>query len=261
MLAHKLHIIKLGSAIVDDPARLSYNLKHFFLLPEPKILVHGGGKLATTLSKQLGLVPQFIDGRRVTDQETLDVAIMVYAGLINKKIVSELNSLGGQSLGLCGADLRLIVSSKRRPMPIDFGWVGDVRQINVEVFKQFFDLGWLPVLSAITWDPDYGLLNTNADSLTSHLANGLGKNYAVSLQMVSESVGVLFNHDDPASIIPTLTPDLYAELKSSGVISGGMIPKLDGAFSSLQAGIKEIWIAGEVVGAGGLSTGTKISLS
>ncbi len=259
-MANRLHVIKLGSAIVDNPNRLAICLQQFSKLASPKILLHGGGKLATSLSERLGLTPTFIEGRRITDSDTLDVAIMVYAGLINKKIVSALNQLGGQAIGLCGADLKLVTSKKRDIIPIDYGFVGDVEEINVAMFSQLFALDWQPVISAITWSPKDGLLNTNADSLGSVLANKLSKDYDVSLQLVSENSGVLSDLSDPDSLIRTITAEDYAFLKSSGAISGGMIPKLDGAFAALKVGIKEIWITGEVVSSGDV-VGTKISLS
>lgn len=259
-MANKLHVIKLGSAVVDDPDRLALCLQQFCKLTSPKILIHGGGKLATSYCERLGLPPMFIEGRRVTDYDTLEVAIMVYAGLINKKIVSQLNQMGGQAIGLCGADLKLITSKKRPSEPVDYGFVGDVEEINITAFSQLFALGWQPVISAITWSVKDGLLNTNADTLGGVIANKLSKNYEVSLQLVSDNSGVLSDLSNPESLIRTLTAADYASLKSSGLVSGGMIPKLDSAFASLQAGIKEIWITGEVVTSGQVG-GTKISLS
>lgn len=258
MQTNRLHLVKLGSAIVDDEERLALNLKKFLSLPDPKILLHGGGKIASNLSSRLGLTPKFVDGRRITDQATLDIAIMVYAGLINKKIVSDLNAMNGSALGLCGADLKLIKSKKRPVVSIDFGQVGDVQEVNIEVFIQLFSLGWQPILSAITWSSEDGLLNTNADSLGGKLASAFAPHFEVSLQLISENSGVLMNLSDPSSLIAEINFLKYDELKNQGVISGGMIPKLDSAFQSLEQGIKEIWIAGEVVTSDEQHYGTKI---
>ncbi|HPG06165.1 MAG TPA: acetylglutamate kinase [Saprospiraceae bacterium] len=241
-----LHVVKIGGALIDDQEKLEQLLTGFSSLPGNKILIHGGGKQASELSQKLGIEPQMIEGRRVTDEATLDIAVMVYAGLLNKRISAWLNGHKIRSLGLSGADLNLIVSKKRAPQPIDFGFVGDIDQIQTDRVIQIIQLGWVPVFCAITYDGKDQLLNTNADSIATQLGLALLNDYSIHLQYISDTPGVLKNIDDPSSTLPFLEHASYLKYKKEGTIKGGMIPKLDNAFLAIEKGIRSIWISNSI---------------
>jgi acetylglutamate kinase len=240
----KLNIIKIGGNIIDDEKLLMSFIKDFSSIKEPCILVHGGGKLATELSKKLNIEPKLIDGRRITDTETLDIVTMVYGGLINKNIVSILQSNNCNAIGLTGADANCIIAKKRAVSTIDFGFVGDINtdSISVDTIKLFIELNLIPVFSSITHDGNGQLLNTNADTIASVLSIALSSFYEVNLYYCFEKKGVLKNVNDENSLIPIMDKEYYTELKNLGIISDGMIPKIDNAFDALENGVNEVVI-------------------
>lgn len=239
-----LHIIKIGGNVIDDEAVLSSFLQQLSLLKEPFILVHGGGKLATDLSKTLGITAQLIDGRRVTDAQTLDMATMVYAGLINKKIVAKLQALHKQAIGLCGADANIISANKRSSIPVDFGFVGDVtaQDISLATLQVLLNNNFLPVMAPITHDGNGQLLNTNADTIASCIAIALSELYNTKLYYCFEKNGVLRDAQNKDSVIELLSQEAYTQLKCNGAIHSGMLPKLDNAFAALNKGVSEVSI-------------------
>lgn len=239
----KLTIIKIGGNIIDDEIKLSRFLQSYSLIVGAKILVHGGGKLSTTLSSKLGIETKLIDGRRITDSETLKVVSMVYAGWINKSMTAELNSLGVPSVGICGADGECIPALKRPVGEIDYGFVGDVQsnKINFEFFQLLLNNGFTPIVAPITSEAKQ-LLNTNADTIAGCLAVGLSKFYDIQLIYCFEKNGVLKDINNSDLVFETLDEKTYQTLKQTGSISHGMIPKLDNAFLSLHGGVKSVSI-------------------
>ncbi len=235
-----LSIIKIGGNIIDDELVLSDFIDRFKALEGAKILVHGGGKVASKLSRQLGIEPRMEQGRRVTCAETLKVTTMVYAGLINKNITAMLNSRGVKAMGLCGADLFMIPGEKRKPGVIDYGFVGDVQaeKINVTALKMLLENDIVPVMAPLTCDAAGQILNTNADTIASSLAVALAKLYSVNLVFGFEKEGVM--HDD--KVIRNIDTRTYQLLKEEKVITDGMIPKLDNAFEALSNGVSSVSI-------------------
>ncbi|MEQ9442708.1 MAG: acetylglutamate kinase [Cyclobacteriaceae bacterium] len=238
----KLSILKIGGKVIDQPEALQEFLTEFASIPSPKILVHGGGSSASQFAEKTGVPVQMVEGRRITDAAMLKVVVMIYAGWVNKQIVSSLQSTKTQALGLTGADLNLILSQKRPPRPIDFGYVGDVTQVNTQVLKNLLDQGVVPVLSPITHDGQGNLLNTNADTITAEVAMALAADYEVHLGFCFEKKGVLHDVEDDNSVIPQLTHREYLVLKEAQKINKGMIPKLDNAFRILQSGVSVVRI-------------------
>lgn len=240
----KLLIAKIGGNIIDNEGKLNSFLSDFASISEKKILIHGGGKIATELSQKLGIETKMVDGRRITDAETIKIVTMVYAGLINKTIVAKLQAKNCNAIGLCGADANIIPSTKRTSGDIDYGFVGDVDEFKVQSnrFNFFIDNDLTPVIAPITHDEKGNLLNTNADTIASILAVALSKIYDISLFYCFEKNGVLKNPDDNNSWFKNISDKDYIEYKSTGVINKGMIPKLDNAFSAKQKGVKEIYI-------------------
>lgn len=237
-----LHLLKIGGAIVDDPVLLEEALLAFAAVPHAKILVHGGGQAANDLAQKLGIVPVMLNGRRVTDVATLDVVTMVYAGLLNKRMVARLQALNCNSLGLSGADLNIIRATLRPPHPVDYGFAGDIEEVNVFQLDQLLRLGMVPVCCAITHDQSGQLLNTNADTIASALATAMSAIYDVELYYCFTKPGVLADPDKPETVIPEIHTDNYRQLKSSGVIRDGMIPKLENAFLALERGVSRVII-------------------
>ena len=244
----KLYVIKIGGNIIDDAEKLNQFLQSFSSIESPKILVHGGGKLATKLAKQLGIEQQMIDGRRITDAETLKIVTMVYAGSINKNIVAKLQSHHCNSIGLSGADGNCIVSHKRgsnSPIGIggiDYGFVGDVDAVNAVLLKSLLDQNIAVVLAPITVDTNGQLLNTNADTIAQETAKALSSLYNVELIYSFEKSGVLLEVNDETSVIASIDPASYNKLKEEKKIFEGMIPKLDNAFAALQSGVTKVII-------------------
>ncbi|MES2331909.1 MAG: acetylglutamate kinase [Bacteroidota bacterium] len=237
-----LYIIKIGGNIIDDETKLSSFLSSFASIKGKKILVHGGGKLATKLADKMGVEQQMIDGRRITDAETLKIVTMVYAGYINKNIVAQLQSNGCNAIGLTGADGNLILAHKRQHATIDYGFVGDIDSVNTRLLQTLLDQDIAVVAAPITHDAKGTLLNTNADTIAQELATALGKFYQTELIYSFEKNGVLLNVDDENSVIAEITPAYFAELKEKLLIFAGMIPKLDNAFAALEKGVHKVII-------------------
>ncbi|NLU39033.1 MAG: acetylglutamate kinase [Bacteroidales bacterium] len=238
----KLTIVKVGGKIVEETDSLSQLLQDFKSISGPKILVHGGGRSATAMAAKLGIETQMVDGRRITDKPMLEVVTMVYGGLVNKNIVAGLQSKGCNACGFTGADLSLITSAKRPVKEVDYGYVGDVVDVNTSELRILIGEGVTPVIAPLTHDGKGQLLNTNADTMATELAIDLAKFYAVNLVFCFEKDGVLANPDDDKSVIRDLDRDLYLQYKSEGVISEGMIPKLDNAFRALNSGVNMVLI-------------------
>jgi acetylglutamate kinase len=238
----QLSIIKIGGNIIDDEPRLLAFLDSFAAVPGNKILVHGGGKLATKIAEGLGIQQKLVDGRRITDEETLKVVTMVYAGTINKQIVARLQALGCPAVGLTGADGNTILSHKRIHASIDYGFVGDVDVVNTSLLTSLLMLENVLVFAPITHDGKGQLLNTNADTIAQELARALSGSFDVSLVYSFEKTGVLMDAEDERSVIGRLNAADYADLKEKKVIFAGMIPKLDNAFAALRSGVKKVII-------------------
>lgn len=240
----KLNIIKIGGNVIDNPDYVEPFLKEFAQIEGPKILIHGGGKLASTLAEKLGVKQVLIDGRRVTNIKTLKITTMVYGGLINKNLVAKLQALNCNAIGLCGADGNLIKSKKRENTEIDYGYVGDITTdcVNINLIHQFINMDLTLVICPISYDGKSGLLNTNADTIASVVAVSLSKLYDVNLTYCFEKNGVLFDTKDEDSFMKDLKKSEYSRLKTTGIISNGMIPKLDNAFDAIDNGVKNIII-------------------
>lgn len=239
-----LYIIKIGGNVIDNSENLYRFLKDFTALPGHKILVHGGGKAATQLSETLGIETKLVDGRRITDIETLRVVTMVYGGLINKNIVAQLQRFGNNAIGLTGADGDFIRTKKRSVKTIDYGFVGDIDEnsIKPQNISSLMDAGFTPVFCALTHDGEGQLLNTNADTIASALAVALAKLYHTTLIYCFEKKGVLKDINDEDSLIREIDPQHYEELKTKRVIHSGMLPKLDNAFTAISCGVKAVII-------------------
>lgn len=238
----KLSIIKIGGNIIEDEASLNTFLQFFANLEGYKILVHGGGKRATFIASKLGITSKLIDGRRITDADTLDVITMVYGGLVNKNIVAKLQALKVDALGLTGADINSIQSIKRLIQKIDYGFVGDVKQIASNSIDKLIQANFTPVFCAITHDKKGQLLNTNADTIASTIAAGMSELYETSIYYCFELNGVLQNFNDKESVIKNINSESYKELLAKGIISDGMIPKIDNCFDALQNGVQKVCI-------------------
>jgi acetylglutamate kinase len=239
----KLYIIKIGGNIIDDETHLQKFLHDFSSLKENKILIHGGGKVATEISKGLGIEARMVDGRRITDAETLKIVTMVYGGLINKRIVSALQSFGCNALGLTGADAN-IMEAEKRPVKndIDYGFVGDVKKVYPQPLIHFLSMGLTPVIAPLTHDGVGNILNTNADTVASALAVALSGSFVVQLTYCFELKGVLQNFEDKDSVISAIDGKRYQELKNEGIISKGMIPKMDNSFDAIREGVNKVVI-------------------
>jgi acetylglutamate kinase len=239
-----LNIIKIWGNVIDDDIQLDVFLEKFAAVPGKKILVHGGGKIATRIAEKLGVEARLVEGRRITDEKMLDVVTMVYAGLANKNIVATLQKYGCDAIGLSGADGNVIKAIKRPVKEIDYGFVGDILADSVDALaiKKFLDAGFTPVFSAITHNGNGQLLNTNADTIASALSTSLSKLYETSLIYCFEKNGVLSNIDDEYSVIETITASEFDRLKEQGIINDGMIPKLQNAFDAINKGVKSVFI-------------------
>ena len=239
-----IQIIKIGGNIIDNPDALDKFLKNFSKVEGAKILVHGGGKLATEMSKQLGIPVQMVHGRRVTDEATIKLVTGVYAGQINKNIVADLQALGCNALGLTGADMNIIPAHKRVNKEIDYGLVGDfdTDDINVDLLTKIIEMGVTPVFCPLTHDQQGNMLNTNADTIASGLAVALSKSFNTKLTYCFDKKGVLSDVNDENSVIQHIDKKLYAKLKQSKSIHDGMIPKLDNSFNAIESGVKQVVI-------------------
>ena len=239
---NSLYIIKIGGNVIDDEARCSSFLKSFASIDAKKILVHGGGKLATKLADQLNIPQQMVDGRRITDAETLKIVTMVYAGYINKNIVAQLQAAGCNAIGLTGADGNVILAHKRKNAATDYGFVGDIDTINTELLCSLLEKDITLAIAPITHDRNAQLLNTNADTIAQEIAKSLSGEYEVTLIYSFEKKGVLLNAEDESTVISSINPGYYSQLKAEQKIFAGMIPKLDNAFSAINSGVKKVII-------------------
>ena len=235
-------IIKIGGNIIDNPTELAQFLSDFSKIEGYKVLIHGGGKSATKMAESIGLVPQMIDGRRITDAAMLDVVVMIYAGQINKNIVAQLQANNTNAMGFSGADGNLIQSDKRNHPTINYGFVGDVKKVNTQLLETLLSNDIVPVFCAITHDGKGQLLNTNADTIASELAIALSEIFDVTLNYCFEKPGVLYDAEDDSSVIENINQELYSKLKAEKAIHSGMIPKLDNCFNSLSKGVQKIKI-------------------
>ena len=242
MIKEKLTVIKVGGKIVEEEATLNQLLADFSAIEGYKVLVHGGGRSATKLAAQLGIESQMVNGRRITDAETLKVVTMVYGGLVNKNIGAGLQAKGVNAMGLTGADMNVIRSVKRPVKDVDYGFVGDVEKVNAELLGNLIRQGVVPVMAPLTHDGQGSMLNTNADTIAGETAKALAQLFDVTLVFCFEKKGVLSDENDDDSVIPVITPELFKEYVDKGIIQGGMIPKLENSFSAIDAGVSQVVI-------------------
>jgi acetylglutamate kinase len=252
-MKEKLTVIKVGGKIVEEPETLNQLLADFSAIEGYKVLVHGGGRSATKLAAQLGIESKMVNGRRITDAETLKVVTMVYGGLVNKNIVAGLQAKGVNAMGLTGADMNVIRSVKRPVKDVDYGFVGDVQQVNAELLGDLIRRGVVPVMAPLTHDGQGSMLNTNADTIAGETAKALAQLFDVTLVFCFEKKGVLSDENDDDSVIPVITPVEFKQYVEQGVIQGGMIPKLENSFSAIDAGVSQVVItlASAINGQGG----------
>ena len=273
-MRNKLTIVKVGGAVVEDEGKLTQLLHDFARIDGPKVLVHGGGRKATAVAAQLGIETRMVEGRRITDRDMLRVVTMVYGGLVNKTIVARLQALSINAIGLTGADAGIIRSAKRPPVKItqrleappttttqrleasptttqrleaspttiDYGFVGDVRQVDANTLKHLIDSGMTPVIAPLTHDGEGHLLNTNADTMASETAKALAPLYDVTLVFAFEKAGVLRNPDDESSVIAVIDRQAFSRYRADGTISGGMLPKIENALAATDAGVGRVVI-------------------
>ncbi len=242
MTKNELTIIKVGGKVVEEPETLEVFLDDFAALPGFKLLVHGGGRSATTLAARLGIETQMVEGRRVTDASMLEVVTMVYGGLVNKGVVAQLQARKVNALGLTGADLNLILAHKRTGAAIDYGFVGDVDSVQGSVVTGLIQRGVVPVVAPLTHDGAGQLLNTNADTMASALAVALAAEFKVRLVYCFEKPGVLSSPGDDDSVIPRLTYTMFQQHLHAGIINEGMVPKLHNGFDALKSGVSSVII-------------------
>lgn len=256
MTSTEINVVKIGGNVIDNPEALQSFLYDFASMPGQKILVHGGGKEATRMSRDMGIPTTMIDGRRVTDAATLEVVTMVYAGLINKRIVAALQDLGCDAVGLSGADGNLIPASRRPAKPVDYGFVGDIdpERVNAAFIKTLLTHGSTPVVCAICHDCHGALLNCNADSIAAAVAIGASRIGSTRLTFCFEMPGVLTDIADPKSIIPLVTASTFEQLRQSGVVAKGMIPKLQNALKCADAGVSCVRICSAEALSGDIGT-------
>ena len=242
MNKEKLTIVKIGGNIIENDKELNKFMVAFSKIDDHKILVHGGGKKATAIAQKLGIESKLIDGRRITDAETLEVITMVYGGLINKNIVAKLQANSINAIGLSGADANSITSKKRKHKIIDFGYVGDVEHVANESIAKLLEAKFTPVFCAITHDRKGQLLNTNADTIASQIAVAMSKTYEVNIKYCFELNGVLKDIQDKNSVINNINSESYKMLKEKNIIADGMLPKLDNCFDALKNGVQKVAI-------------------
>lgn len=242
-MKEKLTIVKVGGAVVEDEAQLARLLQDFSAIKGRKVLVHGGGRRATKVAAALGIESKMVNGRRITDREMLEVVTMVYGGLVNKTIVARLQAIGVNALGLTGADFNAI-RSHRRPIQngVDYGFVGDVDQVNANGLSTLIEAGLTPVMAPLTHDGEGNILNTNADTIAGETAKALATKYDVTLMYCFEKKGVLSNPDDDDSVIPVITRQDFIRYVADGIVAGGMIPKLENALAAIEAGVLSVII-------------------
>lgn len=260
MMKEKLTVVKIGGNIIESPNDLEQFLDRFALVQGHKILVHGGGKRATEIGAKLGVNSQYHQGRRITDRDSLDVAIMVYGGLVNKKITARLQAKNCNALGLSGADGGVILANKRPVTEIDFGLVGDIEEVRIDLLNTLLHNKIVPVFCALTHDRSGQLLNTNADTIASELAIGLSASYDTHLYYCFEKKGVLADLEDEDSVIPHINKINYQDLLEKQVISDGMLPKLHNCFNALEQQVGRIYIGNLTMFEPGSNLFTSITL-
>lgn len=246
-MKQKIYIIKIGGALIDDERLLDQFLDQFSEIKEKKILVHGGGKLANTLADKLGIEQKMVNGRRITDKDTLDIVTMVYAGGINKNIVEKLQQKKCNAIGFSGADGNLIKAKKREHPEIDFGFVGDItkKSVNRKLISKLMKLDLIPVFSAITHDRKGNLFNTNADTIASVIAQALSEKYEVELLYCFDKQGVLKDVDDPESLIKSISEEDFTTLKEEGKLHKGILPKLENALGAIKNNVNKVFLIKE----------------
>lgn len=245
MIKKQLRIVKIGGQLFEDEEKLRHFLLDFVALQGSKILIHGGGNMATTLAEKLGYETKMLDGRRITDENSLQVIVMTYAGWINKNIVARLQAMDCNSIGLCGADGQVIVSKMRKKEPVDFGFVGDIERVNSEFIKSLLRQEICPVFSAISCTAEGTLLNTNGDSVAAEIASAMSAYYETELYYLFSKKGVLKDINDENSVIPKINHINYEQLLSKKEILDGMLPKLQNCFAALDKGVKKIYLGDE----------------
>ena len=238
----KLTLIKVGGKIVEEENSLQQLLEDFTSIPGNKVLVHGGGRSATQLSERLGIESKMVNGRRITDEETLKVVTMVYGGLVNKNLVAKLQSMNVNALGLTGADMNSMLAKKRSVTDVDYGFVGDMEAVDGKMLSNLIKEGIVPVLAPLTHDGKGNLLNTNADTIAGEAAKALANYFDVTLIFCFEKKGVLMDENDEESIISRIDKESFKQYVSEGIIQGGMIPKLENAFQAINRGVKRVII-------------------
>lgn len=237
-----IKVVKVGGGIIEKEDSLNMFLNSFSKIKGPKVLVHGGGRLATKVAERLGYKTKMVEGRRVTDENMLDVVTMVYGGLANKKIVAKLQAKKINALGLSGADGNLITAHKRPIKDVDYGWVGDIDEINSDLLISLIENNIVPVIAPLSHNGKGEMLNTNADTIAGEVAGALAQSHSVQLILGFELDGVLRDFNDKSSVIKSITPELFEQYKSEGLISDGMIPKLSNAFNAIKAGVESVKI-------------------
>ena len=241
-MREKLTVIKVGGKIVEEEATLNRLLDDFATIEGHKVLVHGGGRSATKIAAQLGIESKMVNGRRITDSETLKVVTMVYGGLVNKNVVAGLQARGVTALGLTGADMNVMRSVKRPVKEVDYGFVGDVEKVDASLLSDLIYKGVVPVMAPLTHDGKGHMLNTNADTIAGETAKALAALFDVTLVFCFEKKGVLRDENDDDSVIPLITPAEFKQYVADGIIQGGMIPKLENSFAAIDAGVSEVII-------------------
>ncbi|TKG89067.1 acetylglutamate kinase [Puteibacter caeruleilacunae] len=256
----RLTIVKVGGKVVEEEDSLKALLFDFSRISGNKILVHGGGRSATAMAERLGVETKMVEGRRITDEAMLEVVTMVYGGLVNKKLVSGLQALNCNAMGMTGADMDLIRAVKRPVKEIDYGYVGDIMDVSTRELETIIDQGVVPVVAPLTHDGKGQMLNTNADTIASELAIALSHHYRVNLVYCFEKKGVLSNPEDDDSVISELTYELYQDAKEDKVIKDGMIPKLDNGFSAMRNGVESVTITRADQLGSNINSGTRLML-
>ncbi|WPP51248.1 acetylglutamate kinase [Catalinimonas niigatensis] len=240
-MEESIKIFKIGGSVIEQPELLRSFLKDFAALPHPKILVHGGGRSATTMAEKMGIPTRMVEGRRVTDEAMLEIVLMVYGGL-NKKITALLQAEQCNAIGLTGADMNAIRAHKRPANPVDYGLVGDIVAVNSPGIISLLEQGIVPVMAPLTHDGQGQILNTNADHIAGSIAKGLAEHSTVELYYCFEKKGVMLDPEDNSSLISSITLNDFMKLKAEGVVAEGMIPKLENAFKTLDAGVEKVCI-------------------
>ncbi|MGE0078410.1 MAG: acetylglutamate kinase [Bacteroidales bacterium] len=239
---NQLTLVKVGGGVLENKAEMKSFVDKFCQIQGPKVLVHGGGRLASNLMEQMGVPVKMVEGRRITDSQTLDIVTMTYGGLINKQTVAAIQAKGQLALGLTGVDAGIVIAQKRPVKEIDYGFVGDVKSVNITPLKLLIDAGITPVIAPLSTDGNGLILNTNADTIAAEIAIALASVYSVTLIYCFEKTGVLSDPNDETTVIPLISDNQYGKLKSDGIVTGGMIPKLDNCFAALSRGLSKVRI-------------------